>query len=195
MAHGEVSVAPESALQDGRLIVRVAILNRDKTEVPFNLESVQLSTANGKAVPILSVDQLTREVVKAVIADHRSAIRSTDHQQNNYAMNDNAAIRDSSGSIVSGNYGGTAVGANSYENMAEIKSLPEPVIAEINAQVVGLKAGLLQSKNVAPGQVVAGQIVTDKLRLGRKDPRVLKMTVIFNQEQHEFLLDVPAEKK
>jgi len=110
-------------------------------------------------------------------------------------MNENAAIRDSSGFIVSGNYGGAAVGANSFENSADLKSLPPDVATEVSTQIAALKAGLLKSEDIAPGKTIAGQIVTDKLRFGRKEPRELKVSITFNQEQYEFSLDVPVDKK
>jgi len=192
---GEIMIQPDASLQDGRLIIRVAVQNRDKTEEMFSLESINITTSSGKPVALLTSEQLSREVLNAAVTEYRSTTHSIDHQQNNYSMNENAAIRDTSGTIVSGNNGGAAVGATSFENSLGLKSLPPEVAAKVSEQVTALKSGLLKSGPVLPGKTIGGQIVTDKLRFGRKESRTLNMTITFNQEQHAFVLAVPADQK
>jgi len=57
---GEILIQPDTSLQDGRLIIRMAIQNRDKVNTAFALESVSLITASGKPVALLSAEQLSR---------------------------------------------------------------------------------------------------------------------------------------
>ena len=54
------------------------------------------------------------------------------------------------------------------------------------AQIDGLRAGILQSVEVAPNTAAGGQIVSEKLKFDRDAPRELKMVVRFNGEKRGF---------
>jgi hypothetical protein len=64
----------------------------------------------------------------------------------------------------------------------------------VKAQIEALNAAILQPKTIAPASAGGGQVVTDKLKFGRKDERALHVTVDFNGEQHEFNFAVPVGK-
>jgi hypothetical protein len=65
---------------------------------------------------------------------------------------------------------------------------------KLQQQVAALTAAILQPVSVAPASAAGGQIVTQKIKFGRKEERSLRVVVSFNGEQHEFSFAAPGER-
>jgi hypothetical protein len=138
-------------------------------------------------VPILSLDLLIAEVTgDDPTRDERS------HQTSNYSRPQTSTSR--SGELdVSGITGASdAIGRSvSGNSRSRSKKADDP---QVQQQVDALRAGILQTASIAPNQAGGGQIVTGKIKFGRKDEKSLRVTVSFNGEQHEFAFDAPPAK-
>jgi len=64
----------------------------------------------------------------------------------------------------------------------------------LQQQIADLSAAILQPVQVAPAAAVGGQVVTQKIKFGRKEERSLRVVVEFNGEQHEFAFAAPGER-
>jgi len=74
--HGVVSLQPDSALSDGRLVLKVVAFNRNRDVASFGGEDVQVFTAAGKPVALIPLEQLIAEARGAEPAERS---RSYDH--------------------------------------------------------------------------------------------------------------------
>jgi hypothetical protein len=57
-----------------------------------------------------------------------------------------------------------------------------------------LNAAILHTQAIAAASAAGGQIVTEKIRFGRKDEHALRVVVDFNGEQHQFDFAAPPAK-
>jgi hypothetical protein len=71
---------------------------------------------------------------------------------------------------------------------------PRKLTKADQAQIDGLRAGILQSVEVAPNTAAGGQIVSEKLKFDGAAPRELKMVVRFNGEKHGFIFTAPPAR-
>ena len=65
---------------------------------------------------------------------------------------------------------------------------------KVQQQIATLSAAILQPSPVAPSATVGGQVVTQKIKFGRKEERALRVVVELNGEQHVFEFAAPGEK-
>ena len=109
---------------------------------------------------------------------------------------DNAALRNSAGQVVGSSMGsmlsGQAVNRDADSTSGSAPSAAQ-ARAELDQQIAGLKAGVLQTLTIAPGGTGGAQIVTERLRFTRREVRMLQITVKFNGERYEFRVDVPRD--
>ncbi len=194
--HGVVSIVPDPALANGRLLIRVVAFNRGSAPAPLSDTAIHVTTAAGKPVALVGVDQLIKELTVARRTDAFNNSMMSAHQPDSFSHNTNSAMRDSAGNVVEGNYGGANSGTNgaiSYASRTGVDVVPKVLDADTQKQIAALKAGILQTLTIVPGAAAGAQIVTEKLRFGRKDERTLKLAVEFNGEQYEFVVPVPRD--
>lgn len=172
-----VIVSAEPALSDGRLVLRIAAQNRSQVPVPFGPASVTIATAAGTPVPIRSL--------AALIADVRGEggreTAASGVAEAPAIGTNNAGQRDVSGYTGSM---GTAVAQGSRKRKAK----PDPAV---EAQVAALQAGILTDALITPGQVAAGQLVSEKIRFANKHERGMVVTVTLAGDVHSFAFEAP----
>lgn len=186
---GVVSIASDPALSDGRLVVKVVAFNRMKEPAAFGDANVKITTAAGVAVPLMSLEKLVGNEKSA-----RGRGGPGDHNPSNYSH---------PGIPTNGVGGGGEPDVSGYTGSANptsgVASSHTPMSnradPESEARIAALKAAILQPMTIAPAAAAGGQVVTEKLKLSRKDPRGLRVVVDFNDEQHEFELEAPRENK
>jgi len=182
---GVVSVQADPALSDGRLVLKIVAFNRTKEPGSFGPENVAITTAAGQRVELLSLEQLVKE---ARAASGRSA-----RMERNPASYEGAAMsRNSSGEPDVGGY----TGSNSA--MSGISSQTRPATAgggaestALQEQIANLEAAVLHPVTIAPGAAAGGQVVTEKLKLKRKDDRTILIAVDLSGEHHELKVMAP----
>jgi hypothetical protein len=194
--HGIVTIVPDSALANGRLLIRVVAFNRGTAPAPLSDSSVHISTVAGTPVALVPVDQLVKELIASRRADASNNSMRNAHQQDSFSQNPNSVMRDSTGNAVEGNYGGASggvSGVSSYASRSGADAEPKVQDADTQKQIAALKAGILQTLTIAPAAAAGAQIVTEKLKFGRKDERTLKLAIDFNGEQYDFVVPVPRD--
>ena len=183
---GVVSVQADPALSDGRLVLKVVAFNRTKEPASFGPENVVITTASGQRVELLSLEQLVKE---ARAASGRSA--RVEHNPSSYSgatMSRNAAGQSDVGGYTGSN---TAMnGGISSETQAatagggvEDKALQQ--------QIASLEAAVLHPMTIAPGAAAGGQLVTERLKLKRKDDRTILIAVDLSGEHHKLKVMAP----
>jgi hypothetical protein len=178
-ASGAVSISAAPALSDGRLVLRVAAQNRTRAPAAFGPASIRIVTASGDWVAVRSLASL--------IAETRSAA----------GMGSDAPALSEAPAILTNNSGqkdvsGYTGGMGAPVAQATRKRKPKPAeIAAADARIAGLKAGILADTVIAPGQLAAGQLVTEKIKFRNKRERGLVVTVALAGEEHSFTFDVP----
>jgi hypothetical protein len=183
---GVVSVQADPALSDGRLVLKVVAFNRTKEPVSFGPENVVITTAAGQRVELLSLEQLEKEVRTA---SGRSA--RVDHNPASYSGA--GTSRNAAGQPDVGNYTGSNT-AMSGGISSQTQAATAAGAAEDNAlqqQIASLQAAVLQPATIAPGAAAGGQVVTEKLKLKRKDDRTLLIAVDLSGEHHELKVMAP----
>ena len=139
--HGTVTLVPDTALSGGRLLVRVVAYNPGPGPATLESSAIELRTGAGSTVRLMSLDKLVEEARAAV----RPRSTGNGYQQSAYAHNDNMAMRDSSGNIVGGNYGGAAApSAVDQATMAARAGNDDPALTQ---QVEALRAGRLAGRH------------------------------------------------
>jgi hypothetical protein len=183
---GTVSVLADPALADGRLVLKVVAFNRTKEAVSFGPDSVVISTASGQRVALLSLEQLVKE---ARAAGGRAG--RADHNPANYS---GAGIsQNSAGQPDVGNYTGshTPIGGGVSPHTQAATPSGGTEDASLQQQIANLEAAVLHPLTIAPGAAAGGQVVTEKLKLKRKDDRTLLIAVDLSGEHHEIRLIAP----
>ncbi|KRC78223.1 hypothetical protein [Sphingomonas sp. Root241] len=176
-----VSISADPALSDGRLVLRVAAQNRTRAPVPFGPASVRITTAAGESVAIRPLAALIAEVRSAAGMEESgsvSVVAAPAIMTNNSGQKDVSGYTGGMGNVV-------AQGTH--------KRKPRPAdVAAAEKQIAALKAGILADATIAPGQLAAGQLVTEKIRFPGKRERGLVVTVSLAGEEHSFRFDAPA---
>ncbi len=65
---------------------------------------------------------------------------------------------------------------------------------KIQQQIAALNAAILHPLTIAPATAAGGQIVTEKIKFGRKEERTLRVSIEYNGESHEFNFPAPPAK-
>lgn len=181
---GVVTAQPDAALVDGRLAMKVVAFNRTAAPASFGPENVEVYTAAGKRVELVSLEQLVKEVTANASGRGRS-----EHDPASYSGAD--ISRNSAGEPDVGNYTGSRApmsGVVSPQTHAASGAGSSPAVQQ---QIADLKAALLQPLSVAPKSAAGGQVVTQELKFKRKDDRTLRVVVDFNGERHELSFAAP----
>jgi hypothetical protein len=178
---GAVSISADPALSDGRLVLRVAAQNRTKAPIAFGPASVRIATASGEVIAIRPLAALIAEARAAAgmeTASISGVIEAPAITTNNAGQKD-----------VSGYTGGMATAVAQPGRKRKPKAAD---VAAAEAQIAALEAGVLTDTTIAPGQLAAGQLVTEKIRFRNKRERGLVVTVTLDGEQHSFTFDAPT---
>jgi hypothetical protein len=179
-ATGAVSISADSALSDGRLVLRVAAQNRTRVPAAFGPASIRIATASGEVVAVQSLASLIAEA-RAAAGMESEALPAA--PAGPAILTNNSGQKD-----VSGYTGG--MGAP----VAQPSRKRKPKAAEVaaaEARIAALTAGILADTVIAPGQLAAGQLVTEKIRFPNKRERGLVVTVTLAGEEHRFTFDAP----
>jgi hypothetical protein len=180
---GAVSISADPALSDGRLVLRVAAQNRTQAPVAFGPASVRITTAAGESITIRPLAALIAEARSAAGMEEPGAVSVVAAPA---ITTNNAGQKDVSG------YTG---GMGTVVAQGTRKRKPRPAdIAAAEQQIAALKAGILADAMIAPGQLAAGQLVTEKIRFPGKRERGLVVTVTLAGEEHSFRFDAPADQ-
>jgi hypothetical protein len=181
-AASAVSISADPALSDGRLILRVAAQNRTKAPAPFGPASVRVATVGGEAIAIRPLSALIAETRAAAGMETSGSISG--FSENPALLSNNSGQKD-----VTGFTGGMNAGVARGGSRRKLKPAD---VAAAEAQIAALKAGILADTVIAPGQLAAGQLVTEKIKLPGKRERGLVVTVTLAGEEHSFTFDAPA---
>ena len=184
---GVISIKADPVLSNGRLVLRVVAFNQGGAPAALSSADIKLYTSANQPVALLSLDQLIAEV--SAPAPERPTGSATGYGGQALATGQDGRL-DVSGFSGSNQ---TVAGGLSSQVQSQIGA-PRKLSKADQAQVDGLRAGILQSVTVAPNTAAGGQIVSDKLKFDRDAPRELKMVVRFNGEKHGFIFTAPPAR-
>jgi len=180
-AKGEVHLVSDPALNEGRLVLRVVILNRGAEAAPFGPADIGIATADGTRVALVPRETLLSEQAGVPGA------RSTGETSQAHAT----------ASLATNGQGQTDVTSYTGAMSVNTAGVPQSTIdraqrsggdARSSAAWKALDAVLLKPMTLRPGAADGGQVVTTKLKRG-KGP--LTVTVSFAGETHRFEVTVP----
>ena len=188
-----VRVAMEPTLSQGRVIIKVAAMNRTAEPIAFGPQNLALTEVDGDMVGWTSFDSLVRDVLVA----NGIELDAPASSQLPASYSTPTMHLNSSGELdVAGFTGTMGVGSNyRSHHMEELKrkQIKPKILAKIDQQVGDLEAAILQPSEVQSGEVAAGQVVSRELDFDRKEDRRLLLTIELAGETHEFEF-VPPEK-
>jgi hypothetical protein len=180
-AKGEVHVVSDPALNDGRLVLRIVILNRGTEAAAFGPADVSAALPDGTPVAFVPRETLLAE--QAGLPSGRSA------GETNQAH--------STATLATNGQGQTDVTSYTGAMNVTTAGVPQSTIdraqrggedARNSAAWKALDAVLLKPMTLRPGAADGGQVVTAKLKRG-KGPLIV--TVSFAGEAHRFEVAVP----
>jgi hypothetical protein len=188
---GLVKVVSDPTLADGRLVLRVVAFNRADTASSFGPGDVKVFTAAGQPVPLMSLDQLVQETRAASSGSDTNAGPGVDA----FGTSGPPMTRDAGGRPDVSRFTG---GSNSMGAGMSIRGRrPDQAKSDdpkLQQQITDLKAAILQPLTIAPASAAGGQIVTQKIKFGRKEEHALRVVVELNGEQHEFNFPAPPTR-
>ena len=184
-----VSLAVEPALSDGRLVLKIAAKNSGAAPVQFGPSSVQISRPSGEAIGLYPLQALVNDVRMAAGLEYQEPAggRATEGAYSAPQL----GVRD--GRVDPTGYtGGARIGQEELLRRLPRRST-EPTISkeEAEKQIAVLKSGILQDTTVAPGQIAAGQLVTQKLDFKKGEDRTLHVRVRIGGDEHGFTIAAP----
>ncbi len=189
--HGVVKVMADPTLAEGRLVLKVVAFNRTTAASGFGPENVKVFTAAGQSIPLMTLEQLVRQTREAAGVSDTNRTPSVD----TFGTSGPNITHDMAGRPDVGNY---TAGSNSMgTGVSTHGPRANPVKADdpkLQQQIAALTAAILQPVSVAPASAAGGQVVTQKIKFGRKEERALRVVVEFNGEQHEFSFSAPGER-
>lgn len=188
-AAGQISIVPEPRLVNGELILKVVALNSSQKPATFGPEDIQISTANGKAVPVMSVDALIAQVKDAA----QGGEAGSGSYNSSYTSGPATTYNHFGQPDVHNFTGGSAPIGGGINPEAPVKTgaaADNPALAQ---QIENLKAGILQDVTIAPGEVKGGEVVTERIRFHWREKHTLRIAVHFNGDEHDFELATPPE--
>lgn len=177
-AKGEVHVVSDSTLADGRLVLRIVVLNRGTETAPFGPGDVSVATSDGAPVPLVPRETLLAEV--GGTSGGRSAGETSQAH--------------STASLAINGQGQTDVSSFTGSMSVNTAGVPQSTIDRAQRgdanRSAALDAVLLKPMTLRPGAADGGQVVTTKLKRG-KGPLIV--TVVFAGETHRFEIVVPRK--
>jgi hypothetical protein len=188
--HGVVSVMSDPTLADGRLVLKVVVMNRTQTTASFGPEDVKVFTAAGTPVKLMSLDQLVQEATAAAGGEADTVVHGPIVHSGPIMGHDASGRPDVSG-YTGGNdrMNGMDVTQTRTASRKAVKDDPK-----LQQQIASLNAAVLHNLTIAPAAAAGGQIVTEKLKFARKEAHDLHLVVEFNGEQHVFDFAAPPSK-
>jgi hypothetical protein len=184
---GVISIAVNPTLADGRLILKVVAYNQGTEPAAFGDANIKVTTATGKPVSLIPLERLIAEAT----GDKRRR-GEAQHDPANYSgpsvSSDMSGRPDVSG--MTGSSG--SINGNVSRHTDTSAAQANANSTETAAYVEGLKAAILQPQTIEPSKAAGGQVVTEKLKFGRKDEKALHVVVDFNGETHEFNFAAPS---
>ena len=189
--HGVVKVMADPTLAEGRLVLKVVAFNRAAAAASFGPENVKVFTAAGQSIPLMTLEQLVRETREAAGASDTNRAPSVD----TFGTSGPNMTHDMAGRPDVGNYtaGSNSMGTSVSTHGPRAKPGKEDD-AKLQQQVAALTAAILQPVSVGSASAAGGQIVTQKIKFGRKEEKGLRVVVSFNGEEHEFSFAAPGER-
>lgn len=184
---GVVSIMTDPVLADGRLVLRVVALNPTAQPQQLSASGVQVFTAAGKPVPLLTLDELIAE------AQGSTQSPTAEHQSSNYSR-PQVATSGTGEPDVTGITGASNAAGRTLSESQTVRRKASNDDPAVQQQVEALKAGILQTATIEPGKATGGQVVTQKIKFSRKEEKALRVVVDFNGEQHEFSFEAPPAK-
>ncbi|MDB5703429.1 MAG: hypothetical protein JWN66_545 [Sphingomonas bacterium] len=179
-ALGEVHVVADPTLADGRLVLRIVVLNRGAAPAPFGPGDVSVAAVDGTQIALVPRATLLAEQggePGAAVTDETPQAHSAAALPVN-----GAGQTDVSG--FSGGMGTTVAGVP--QGAIDRSRRADPKAA---AAVAALDAVLLKPMTLKPGAADGGQIVTTKLKRGKIASVIV--TILFAGEDHRFDVVVP----
>ena len=187
---GEVSIVPEPRLMNGELILKVVALNQAQRPATFGPEDIEITTADGKAVPIKSLDALIAQA-KAQ-AQSQSGPAGSGSYNSSYTEGATTTYNKSGQPDVH-NFTGSSAPIGGQINPEAPTDSTRVSIAALARQIASLRAGILQDVTIGPGEVKGGEVVTERIKFHWREKHTLHVAVRFNGEQYDFDLPAPAE--
>lgn len=189
--HSSVSVLVDPKLSDGRVVVKIAAKNLTAAPVPFGPSSVSIATPDGAVIALYPLQSLINDVQVAagLSADSMSTTAPTQGAHAAPQM----TVREGGQVDVTGYTGGAAIGGDEYRRSRSRTPAGKPTITtqEAEAQIAVLRQAILQDTTVAPGQIIAGQVVTAPLEFGKDQQRLLHVRVRIAGDEHSFTIAAP----
>jgi hypothetical protein len=192
--HGVVKLVSDPTLSDGRLVLKVVVFNRTKVPSGFGPEDIKVFTSAGQPVAVMTLEQLVQETKGT--AGHSDKGGNTFHDPSSYSGP--TLTHNSAGQPNVGSYTGAA-GNNMGPLMSSRTGMDERAKGakddpQLQQRIDALNAAILHAQSIAPASAVGGQIVTEKIKFGRKDEHALRVVVDFNGEQHQFDFAAPPSR-
>jgi hypothetical protein len=187
-AQGQITLASDLVLNDGRLVIKVVGYNKTGAPVELMPAAITVTTVAGKAVPLASLAQLEDETR---IAYGAKPLHKPDDYANMSSMQRPVVVTSSGERDVSGYTGGDNMSSSVTARSG--KKLDEARNPELKAALDNLRAAILAGVSVAPRSAAGGQIVTQSFKFGRKEQRKLKVAVAFAGETHVLEFEVPRQ--
>lgn len=188
-ASGEVSIVPEPKLVNGELLLKVVALNQSQKAATFGPEDIAITTAGGKAVPIMSLDALVAQVK----AQAQASPGGSGSYNPSYTPGP-ATTYNQYGQPDIHNFRGGSQPLGGQVNPEAPAGGTRVSIAALAQQIASLRAGILQDVTIAPGDVKGGEIVTERIKFHWREKHTLHIKVSFNGEQYDFDLPAPPEE-
>ena len=186
-----VSLLVEPKLADGRLVLKIAAKNLGNAPARFGPSAISIAKPTGEAVALYPLQSLIDDVRVAagMAAEGASAGAPT---QGAYAA-PQMQVREGGQLDVTGYTGGATVGGDEYLRRSRVKRA-KPTISEAEAQsqIAALRQAILQDTTMAPGQVVAAQVVSDKLKFAKREERILHVRIRIAGDEHAFTIAAPS---
>jgi len=192
LPQSNVSVLVEPRLSDGRLVIKVAAKNLGTSPVPFGPTNVGVARPDGQAIAIYPLSSLVEDVRLAAGLSPATASRTVPTHGAHAAPR--PTTTDGGQMDVTGFTGGSTVGGDEYVRQSNRrKSKPTISSVEAEAQIAALKQVILQDSTLQPGQIAAGQVVTEQLKFAKGEDRTLHLRIRVAGDQHDFTIQAPKE--
>lgn len=191
LEHSSASVMVEPKLDDGRLVVKIAVLNRTSAGVAFGPASISLAKPSGEAIALVPLSRLVDDVRLAAGMRPEGAPQAS----NNGAYAAPQTITDSSGRPDVSGYTGTAgISRDEIIRRSAQHGRSKPTIskADAAAQIAALNQAIIHDVTVAPGQVAAGQVVSEKLKFAKGEDRTIHLRIRIAGDEHGFTIAAPT---
>ena len=187
-AHSSVSILVEPQLDDDRLVLKIAAQNKSAAPVPFGPGSVTISKPSQESVAITSLQQLINDVRLAAGMKPQSAPGDAP-TSGAYALRQQGTGTDGSGRMDVDGYTGGAAIAPDQQLRWNGKARES---GEVASKIAALKQAILQETAIQPGQVAAGELVSEKLKFKKGQERTLNVRIRIAGDEHGFTIAAPS---